>query len=137
MVTHRGVCRHCEDLTKLYCRRLCPACWHNPAIRDLYPSLKRRRTLQDNLPACKHCQTNPATASRGLCSACHHRKDIRVLYPPKSIWRPVQPEPTQPTKQGRGCKALPGSREKIRVLAARFAHNLKLHHPADKRLSLE
>ena len=70
---------------------------------------------------CRHCERNQACRPRGLCWTCYYTPRIRKKYPstskfarrgPGAVFRLGSP-PTAPTQ------AIPGSPEKIAVLAQR------------------
>ncbi len=92
---------------------------------------------------CLHCQKCWASRARGLCGLCYFIPGVRERYPladskysqwAHTSWRSatlapgLAPEPT---------RALPGSEEKVAVLAARFAAGVGLHSPQDARLDPE
>lgn len=83
--------------------------------------------------ACRHCRRAKVNRPRGLCWTCYYTPGVVALYPSTSkyarrgvghghrVHAPL-PEPTD---------ALPGTPEKLAVLAARSAAGQQLHHPAD------
>ncbi len=83
---------------------------------------------------CRHCRTGKACRPRGLCCPCFATPSIRAQYPVAVTDRNrrgvedfcgkagLPPEPTE---------ALPGSAEKIAVLAARAELRQSLWHPLD------
>lgn len=82
---------------------------------------------------CRHCHESPASRPRGLCWNCYYDPPTRALYPTTSKFgrRGVgngyckAPLPAFPTS------ALPGTPEKIAVLAERARLKQSLWHPAD------
>lgn len=89
------------------------------------------------MPLCRHCRRLRATRPMGLCWTCYYTPGVRSLYPSTSKYarRGVRdfvisvvgsprlpPEPTT---------ALPGSEEKIEVLAERARLGVSLWHPDD------
>lgn len=85
---------------------------------------------------CRHCEKNKCNRTRGLCWRCFYTPGVRDLYPSTSKFARISgvglgqlalaelPEPTS---------ALPGSIEKVAVLAERAARGLALWHPLDIR----
>ena len=87
-------------------------------------------------PTCRHCSERVVTRPRGLCWACYYRPDgLRHQYQSGS------PHARRGVGNGNGLglalprptTALPGTREKLAVLAERAARGLALHHPDDAR----
>ena len=82
---------------------------------------------------CRHCQQAKVNRPRGLCWTCYYRPGIREKYPSTSKFarRGVgnfngpAPLPSFPTE------ALPGSPEKVAVLAERARNRQALWHPHD------
>lgn len=84
---------------------------------------------------CRHCGTSGYIHRRGLCQRCYDKKKIRHLHGPVSPFgnkaltydcaggRPL-PKPTD---------AIPGSPEKIAVMAERFRKRQQIHHPRDAK----
>jgi hypothetical protein len=68
-----------------------------------------------------------------LCNACYQKPDIRRRFPPRLIKGgtlpsyPSTPLPAEPTA------ALPGTVEKLEVLAERARRREQLFHPRDQR----
>ena len=80
-------------------------------------------------PMCKHCKERVVCRPRGLCWNCYH-SPARKSYPVKIEGyngRVVSGGPCEPTD------AIPGSEEKIRVLAQRVKSGQELWHPLDNR----
>jgi hypothetical protein len=82
---------------------------------------------------CRHCHESPVSRPRGLCWACYYMPGVRELYPSTSKFgrRGVGnfngslPLPAFPTP------TMPGSPEKIAVLAERARLRESLWHPDD------
>ena len=85
---------------------------------------------------CRHCARLPASRPRSLCWICYSLPDVRSRYPPKNKHgrrgignfyknTSLPPFPTQ---------ALPGTPEKIAVLAERARMSVQLWHPDDAPL---
>ena len=82
---------------------------------------------------CRHCKARKVNRPLGLCWSCYYRPGVRALYPSTSKY----------TGKGVGLKgiggvprataALPGSPEKLAVLAARAAKGQPLHSRRDER----
>jgi hypothetical protein len=84
---------------------------------------------------CRHCQKTKANRPRGLCWSCYYTPGVREQFPSTSKFarrgvrdfngKTRMPEPTS---------ALPGTLEKVAVLAERARLGLSLWHPLDARL---
>lgn len=83
--------------------------------------------------ACRHCERRAAWASRGLCQQCYN-SPARELYPlgknaKYTTKRKIEPWmgklPAVPTD------ALPGTPEKVEVMARRVARGESCFHPDD------
>lgn len=83
--------------------------------------------------ACKHCKKGLVNRPRGLCWACYYTPGVKELYPSTSkyarrgngggmVGLPLAPETTV---------ALPGTAEKVAVMAARSAAGFSIFHPND------
>ncbi len=87
-------------------------------------------------PKCKHCN-DPArkvNRPRGLCWGCYYTPGVRDMYPSTSKY--ARCGVGNGTGAGRvlpakGTKALPGTPEKMAVLAERAALGQRLWHPKD------
>jgi hypothetical protein len=85
---------------------------------------------------CRHCQKVRANRPRGLCWSCYYNPEIRARYPSTSKYgrrglddfSGPAPLPSTPTQ------ALPGTPEKIAVLAERARLRQELWHPLDATL---
>jgi hypothetical protein len=81
---------------------------------------------------CRHCGRVPSNRPRGLCWSCYYTPGVREKYPSTSKFarrgindfngRVPLPEPTT---------ALPGTPEKVEVLAQRARLRQALWHPLD------
>jgi hypothetical protein len=82
---------------------------------------------------CRHCNRVRANRPRGLCWSCYYKPGVRDLFPSTSKYarRGIDdftgraPLPAAPTR------ALPGSPEKLAVLAQRARLRQSLWHPLD------
>src|SRR5947207_12404906 len=82
---------------------------------------------------CRHCEHSPVSRPRGLCWSCYYRPGVRDQYPSTSKYarRGIDDFngkfvlPTQPTA------AMPGTPEKLEVLAQRARLRQSLWHPDD------
>ncbi len=108
----KGRCRKCYDAEK----------W------------RRNKEARSQLKPCQHCGERLAHRPRGLCSVCYLLPGIRDIYRPLNKYGVLGTGhgPT-PTELPEPTTFLPGTAEKIAVLAARVAAGLALHHPADAR----
>jgi hypothetical protein len=85
---------------------------------------------------CRHCQKCNVNRPRGLCWSCYYRPGVRDQYPSTSKYarRGVgnfcgsAPVPTYATT------AMPGTAEKIAILAERARNCQSLWHPEDLTL---
>ncbi len=82
---------------------------------------------------CRNCQQAPVSRPRQLCWVCYYTPGVRDQYPGTSKFgrrgtgnfngnAPLPPSPTS---------AIPGSREKLAVLAERAQLRQNLWHPDD------
>lgn len=89
-------------------------------------------------PICCHCGEKVASRPRGLCRRCWTDPDIRSAY--GRIDGRAIPKPSEASKVRRFKKpkhptnALPGSAEKIRIMAERVANGELANHPDDRKL---
>lgn len=83
--------------------------------------------------ACRHCKKGLVNRPRGLCWGCYYTPGVKELYPSTSKYArrgngggmaglPLAPETTA---------ALPGTAEKVAVMAARSAAGFAIFHPKD------
>jgi hypothetical protein len=85
-------------------------------------------------PRCRHCRQCQPNRARGLCWRCHRDPAVRALYPPSAARQARRSRPDQCggyALPGQPTDAVPGSEEKIRVLAERAAQGVCLWHPLD------
>lgn len=88
-------------------------------------------------PVCRHCRKSVVTRPRGLCWTCYYRPGVKEKYPSTSKYARhgegnttgPHPLPASPTR------AVPGSAEKLQVLAERVRRGELLFHPADVGMS--
>ena len=120
-------CKHCGAV-RMYRRGLCRSCYATPGVREQYPSGRVKLNFG---PMCRHCQRAKINRPRGLCWCCYYRPDVRDLYPAAVVrGEGLQgdsvrdPEPTA---------ALPGTEERLRILAERVARKESLFHSQDSR----
>jgi hypothetical protein len=86
---------------------------------------------------CRHCRKANISRPRRLCWCCYYAPGVRDLYPSTSKYarrgegnfNGTAPPPAFPTG------ALPGSPEKIAVLAERARFKQSLWHPDDATLA--
>jgi hypothetical protein len=88
---------------------------------------------------CRHCGKRLVNRPRGLCWTCYYTPGLRERYPSTSKFGQrgvadfngrVAPPP-EPTP------ALPGSAEKVRILALRARQRQSLWHPDDAPMDKE
>ncbi len=88
---------------------------------------------------CRHCQRVPSNRPRGLCWSCYYTPGVRELYPSTSKFarrgvgdfNGTAILPTEPTD------ALPGSAQKVEILAQRALLGVSLWHPLDAPMDVE
>ncbi len=82
---------------------------------------------------CRHCNLHPVNRPRGLCWSCYYAPGVRELYPSTSKYarRGVGNFNGNPDLPSEATDALPGTEEKIAVLARRAALRQSLWHPDD------
>ena len=85
---------------------------------------------------CRHCQKVKSNRPRGLCWSCYYRPGVRDQYPSTSKFarRGVTDFNGATKTAGQPTDALPGSEEKVAVLAERARLGLSLWHPLDATL---
>jgi hypothetical protein len=85
---------------------------------------------------CRHCQKVRSNRPRGLCWSCYYRPGVRDQYPSTSKYarRGVSDFNGQTKVSGEPTVALPGTEEKVAILAERARMGLSLWHPKDARL---
>ncbi len=89
---------------------------------------------------CRACHRNKCNRPAGLCWRCYYTPGIRRLFPSQSKFARKQKkeeDTTWPAKlPPEPTTALPGSIEKMLVLADRAAKRFLLHHPEDATLNV-
>lgn len=85
---------------------------------------------------CRHCGQSRVSRPRGLCWTCYYTPGLRTLYPSTSKYgqRGVSDTNARATPPPFPTTALPGSPEKIAVLAERAQNHQQLWHPRDGML---
>lgn len=97
---------------------------------------KRAEQTKSSERECAHCKCTRKIHARDLCKKCYRVLEIRFMYsthlkrnrseiPDSYGERPLPSEPTQ---------YLPGTEEKIRVMAERAIRGEQLFHPDDAKL---
>lgn len=129
------LCRNCAGREAKHAGGLCRPCYRDPAARAAFPD--RRPLIRAAAAArgrvCRHCGRGAACRPRGLCWGCFGDPAVRALYPVTSVFARrgaaeftgTRPLPAEPTA------TLPGSPERVAVLAARAAAGEQLFHPLD------
>ena len=84
---------------------------------------------------CRHCQKVKSNRPRGLCWSCYYRPGVRDQYPSTSKYarRGVVDFNGKTAQAALPTNALPGTEEKVAVLADRARLGLSLWHPLDSR----
>lgn len=82
---------------------------------------------------CRHCQKVRSNRPRGLCWSCYYRPGVREMYPSTSKFarRGVEDYYGKSKLPEKPTAALPGSEEKIAILAERARMKQSLFHPDD------
>lgn len=85
---------------------------------------------------CRNCHRVPASRPRGLCWVCYYRPGVRERYPSTSKFarRGVLDFHGRVRLPLYATRALPGTPEKIAVLAERARLRQELFHPHDAAL---
>lgn len=85
---------------------------------------------------CRHCQKVRSNRPRGLCWSCYYTPGVRDQYPSTSKYarRGVSDFNGQAHPAAQPTAALPGTSEKVDILAERARRGLSLWHPQDARL---
>lgn len=85
-------------------------------------------------PMCRHCGVKPANRPGVLCWRDYYTPGVKAFYLVTTGHghrgvgnEPSSRDPAEPTD------ALPGTPEKLAVLAWRAANGFRLWHPADRR----
>lgn len=86
---------------------------------------------------CRHCQKVRSNRPRGLCWSCYYRPGVRDQYPSTSKYarRGVSDFNGSTSVAAKPTEALPGTEDKVAILAERARLGLSLWHPRDARLS--
>jgi hypothetical protein len=95
----------------------------------------QERVDEGNRHLCRHCHESIISRPRKLCWACYHDDEVRPLYGGRE---------TRFSRKGHGAditggfklarhptSALPGSKEKVRVMETRARQGVCLWHPGD------
>ncbi len=82
---------------------------------------------------CRHCHHHTANRPRGLCYSCHRDPSIRHRYQSVSKFGRRYEEPVGKGPARKPTAALPGTREKFRVLRSRAGRGEDLFHSGDGR----
>ena len=82
---------------------------------------------------CQHCKVAMVNRPRGLCWSCYYKPGVRELYPSTSKYarRGEGNQVAEPPLPDAPTQALPGTPEKIAVLAERVRRKQALWHPDD------
>lgn len=82
---------------------------------------------------CRHCGRRPPNRPRGLCWTCYYTPGLRDQFPPTSKFgrRGLGNFNGDPGLPPTPTAALPGSPEKVEVLAQRARLRQSLWHPQD------
>lgn len=85
---------------------------------------------------CRHCQKVRSNRPRGLCWSCYYRPGVRDQYPSTSKYarRGVSDFNGRTKGLDEPTLALPGTDEKVAILAERARRGLSLWHPNDANL---
>jgi hypothetical protein len=85
---------------------------------------------------CRHCQKVRSNRPRGLCWSCYYRPGVRDQYPSTSKYarRGVSDFNGTTALAADPTDALPGTEDKVAVLAERARLGLSLWHPHDATL---
>ena len=85
---------------------------------------------------CRHCQKVRSNRPRGLCWSCYYRPGVRDQYPSTSKYarRGVSDFNGRTALAAEPTNALPGTEDKVAVLAERARLGLSLWHPHDATL---
>lgn len=85
------------------------------------------------IPLCRHCCRKRANRPKGLCWTCYYAPGVKERYGHIAPCgrRSDVPDFCRAAPLPAPTLALPGSEEKIAVLADRARKGLALHHPRD------
>lgn len=84
---------------------------------------------------CQHCLRGVGLFGRGLCRVCSADPVIREQYTPAAHGRGQRFDTDLELPLPKPTLAMPGSAEKIEILAWRYAHKKALHNPADATIT--
>lgn len=90
-------------------------------------------------PACLYCGTTRThRRRRGLCWRCHRSDRVRARFNRRWTFAPTagplgRDFPGQPMQPREATQAAPGTREKVEVMASRYAARRSLHDDDDVR----
>jgi hypothetical protein len=89
--------------------------------------------------SCRHCGRPRAGRPRGLCWSCYHTPGIRERYPSESKYgrRSMADFNGRVARPSAPTLALPGTCEKVAVLAQRACLRQELWHPLDAAWGLQ
>jgi len=84
---------------------------------------------------CRHCQKVRSNRPRGLCWSCYYTPGVRDQYPSTSKYarRGVSDFNGRASQSVDPTTALPGTEEKVAVLAERARLGMALWHPQDAK----
>jgi hypothetical protein len=85
---------------------------------------------------CRHCNRVKSNRPRGLCWSCYYSPGVREKYPSTSKFarRGISDFNGRTALAAQPTTALPGTEEKVLVLAERARLGLSLWHPQDATL---
>lgn len=85
---------------------------------------------------CRHCQRVRSNRPRGLCWSCYYTPGVRDMYPSTSKFarRGILDFNGKVKAPAKPTAALPGSAEKVAILAERARLGQSLWHPDDAPL---
>src|SRR5581483_5761260 len=85
---------------------------------------------------CRHCNRVPSNRPRGLCWSCYYTPGVREQYPSTSKFarRGVSDFNGHVAPAAQPTTALPGTPEKVAILAERARLRQSLWHPQDAPL---
>lgn len=89
--------------------------------------------MQSAVTLCRHCRRDRSLFARGLCRACHATPAVRESYLSTRGSRCGIPHPDA-VPDCYGGYALPGTPQKVAVLAERCRRRVSLWHPLDAAL---
>lgn len=86
---------------------------------------------------CRHCEQTEPEDRRQLCRGCYRDSEIRALYPKLKfgVWSPTAGFGSSIRLSAEPTEALPGTEDKIAVMAGRAMRGEAVCHPRDARRS--